>query len=68
ILSVDIVMDVGRNLNPAIDICQIEGALMMSYSSLTFEKVTYDDKGKVIENTFSLYKLPSPSVTPMKCV
>ncbi|KAK6010389.1 hypothetical protein OSTOST_24585, partial [Ostertagia ostertagi] len=66
ILSVDIVMDVGRNLNPAIDICQIEGALMMSYSSLTFEKVTYDDKGKVIENTFSLYKLPSPSVTPMK--
>ncbi|KAK6033828.1 hypothetical protein COOONC_28665 [Cooperia oncophora] len=37
-----------------------------SYSSLTFEKVTYDDKGKLVENTFSLYKLPSASVTPKK--
>ncbi|KAK6055605.1 aldehyde oxidase and xanthine dehydrogenase, molybdopterin binding domain protein [Cooperia oncophora] len=66
ILSVDVVLDAGRRLNPAEDISLIEGAFLMSYSSLTFEKVTYDDKGKLVENTFSLYKLPSASVTPKK--
>ncbi|KAK5974593.1 Aldehyde oxidase and xanthine dehydrogenase molybdopterin binding domain protein [Trichostrongylus colubriformis] len=65
ILSVDIVMDVGRILDPAVDVGQIEGALMMSYGSFTCEELAYDN-GKLFADTFSKYKLPSTSAAPRK--
>ncbi|VDM75158.1 unnamed protein product, partial [Strongylus vulgaris] len=54
LLSVDIVLDVGRSLNPAVDIGQIEGAFMQGYGLMTCEELTYDDDGKLIQD--SLYK------------
>ncbi|XGW33143.1 hypothetical protein V3C99_017550 [Haemonchus contortus] len=66
ILSVDIVMDAGRSLNPAVDIGQIEGALMMSYGNFTCEDLAYDDKGKMSNDMFSRYKFPSSLMTPKR--
>uniref|UniRef100_A0A7I4Z3C4 Xanthine dehydrogenase n=1 Tax=Haemonchus contortus TaxID=6289 RepID=A0A7I4Z3C4_HAECO len=66
LLSVDIVMDVGRSLNPAVDIGQIEGAFMQSYGNFTCEELTYDDKGKLVEDSLYKYKLPTPAMTPKK--
>uniref|UniRef100_A0A158QP00 Ald_Xan_dh_C domain-containing protein n=1 Tax=Haemonchus placei TaxID=6290 RepID=A0A158QP00_HAEPC len=68
LLSVDIVMDVGRSLNPAVDIGQIEGAFMQSYGNFTCEELTYDDKGKLVEDSLYKYKLPTPAMTPKKYV
>ncbi|KAK6050317.1 hypothetical protein COOONC_12178 [Cooperia oncophora] len=59
-------MDVGRSLNPAVDIGQIEGAFMQSYGNFTCEEITYDDKGKLVEDSFDKYKLPTPTMTPKR--
>jgi xanthine dehydrogenase molybdopterin-binding subunit B len=42
---VDILHDVGRSINPAIDIGQIEGAFVQGMGWLTTEELVYDEKG-----------------------
>ena len=44
-LRVDILHDVGRSLNPAIDIGQIEGAFIQGMGWLTTEELVYDERG-----------------------
>ncbi|RXG58486.1 Xanthine dehydrogenase/oxidase, partial [Armadillidium vulgare] len=39
VLRTDIIMDVGKSLNPAIDIGQIEGAFMQGYGLFTLEEL-----------------------------
>ncbi|KAK6766620.1 hypothetical protein RB195_026104 [Necator americanus] len=66
LLSVDIVLDVGRSINPAIDIGQIEGAFMQCYGNMTCEELTYDKNGKLVQNSFYKYKLPTSAMTPKR--
>jgi xanthine dehydrogenase large subunit len=44
--AVDIVHDVGRSINPAIDVGQIEGAYVQGMGWLTMEECIWDLKGK----------------------
>ncbi len=56
--AVDIVHDVGRSINPAIDIGQIEGAYVQGMGWLTMEECIWDAKGKLLTHGPSTYKIP----------
>ncbi|MCK6422796.1 MAG: xanthine dehydrogenase molybdopterin binding subunit [Aquabacterium sp.] len=55
---VDIVHDVGRSLNPAIDRGQIEGAYVQGLGWLTMEECIWDARGRLLTHGPSTYKIP----------
>jgi xanthine dehydrogenase large subunit len=61
---VDILHDVGKSLNPAIDIGQIEGGFIQGMGWLTSEELVWDDSGKLISNNPATYKIPAIGDTP----
>ncbi|MEO7983955.1 MAG: molybdopterin cofactor-binding domain-containing protein [Bacteroidota bacterium] len=56
--SVKIVHDVGKTMNPIIDIGQCEGALVQGIGWMTMEEIVYDTAGKLKSNALSTYKVP----------
>jgi len=56
--AVDIVHDVGRSINPALDKGQIEGAYVQGMGWLTMEECIWDKKGKLLTHGPSTYKIP----------
>ena len=65
ILRADILHDVGRSLNPAIDIGQIEGGYVQGAGWLTTEELVWDSKGKLLTHAPSTYKIPACSDRPL---
>jgi xanthine dehydrogenase large subunit len=61
---VDILHDVGRSINPAIDIGQIEGGFVQGMGWLTTEELVYDEKGRLLTHAPSTYKIPVASDVP----
>ena len=61
---VDILHDVGRSLNPSIDIGQIEGGFVQGMGWLTTEELVFDDKGRLLTHAPSTYKIPCASDVP----
>ncbi|MBL1147448.1 MAG: xanthine dehydrogenase molybdopterin binding subunit [Pseudomonadota bacterium] len=59
ILRADLLHDVGRSINPAIDIGQIEGAYIQGNGWLTSEELWWDDKGVLKTHAPSTYKIPT---------
>jgi xanthine dehydrogenase large subunit len=66
VLAVDILHDVGRSLNPAIDLGQIEGAFVQGMGWLTTEELVYDDRGRLLTHAPSTYKIPTASDRPAR--
>jgi xanthine dehydrogenase large subunit len=64
LLRVDILHDVGRSLNPAIDMGQIEGGFVQGMGWLTMEELWWNDKGKLMTHAPSTYKIPVASDVP----
>ncbi|TPW31658.1 xanthine dehydrogenase molybdopterin binding subunit [Martelella alba] len=60
----DILHDVGRSLNPAIDIGQIEGGYIQGLGWLTTEELWWDNKGRLRTHAPSTYKIPLASDRP----
>jgi xanthine dehydrogenase large subunit len=60
----DILHDVGRSLNPAIDIGQVEGGFVQGMGWLTTEELWWDDKGRLRTHAPSTYKIPLASDRP----
>jgi xanthine dehydrogenase large subunit len=60
----DILHDVGRSLNPAIDIGQIEGGFVQGAGWLTCEELVYDPQGRLLTHAPSTYKIPCASDVP----
>ncbi|MFT3973927.1 MAG: xanthine dehydrogenase molybdopterin binding subunit [Amaricoccus sp.] len=54
----DILHDVGRSLNPAVDKGQVEGAFVQGMGWLTTEELWWDDKGRLRTHAPSTYKIP----------
>jgi xanthine dehydrogenase large subunit len=61
---VDILHDVGRSLNPAVDLGQIEGGFVQGMGWLTAEELVFDDKGRLLTHAPSTYKIPTASDVP----
>ncbi|AXO13363.1 xanthine dehydrogenase molybdopterin binding subunit [Thalassospira indica] len=64
VTRVDIIHDVGRSLNPAIDLGQIEGGFIQGMGWLTSEELWWDDKGRLRTHAPSTYKIPACSDRP----
>ena len=61
VLAVDILHDVGRSLNPVIDMGQIEGGFVQGQGWLTTEELVWDDKGRLLTHSPATYKIPTAS-------
>jgi len=66
VLAVDILHDVGRSLNPAIDRGQIEGGFVQGMGWLTSEELVFDDRGRLLTHAPSTYKIPTASDRPAR--
>jgi len=65
LLRADVLHDVGRSLNPAIDIGQIEGAFIQGMGWLTSEELVWHPQtGKLTTHAPSTYKIPTANDCP----
>jgi xanthine dehydrogenase large subunit len=60
----DILHDVGRSLNPALDKGQVEGAFIQGMGWLTTEELWWDKGGRLRTHAPSTYKIPLASDRP----
>nr|WP_298414476.1 xanthine dehydrogenase molybdopterin binding subunit [uncultured Halomonas sp.] len=59
VTRMDILHDVGDSLNPAIDMGQIEGGFIQGMGWLTSEELKWNDKGRLVSDGPSTYKIPA---------
>jgi xanthine dehydrogenase large subunit len=64
LLRCDILHDVGRSLNPAIDLSQIEGGFIQGLGWLTTEELVWDADGRLRTHAPSTYKIPTIADAP----
>ena len=64
LLRADLLHDVGRSINPAIDIGQIEGGFVQGMGWLTTETLWWNRDGRLMTHAPSTYKIPAVSDTP----
>jgi xanthine dehydrogenase large subunit len=65
LLRADVLHDVGRSLNPAIDIGQVEGAFIQGMGWLTTEELVWHPQtGRLTTHAPSTYKIPTANDCP----
>ena len=72
IIRADIIMDVGKSINPAIDIGQIEGAYIQGYGYCSMEELVWGDSqhkwvrpGQLFTRGPGTYKIPAFNDAPL---
>ena len=63
---VDIIHDVGKAINPAIELGQIEGGFVQGQGWLTIEELNWKPNGQITTVSPSTYKIPAASDVPKK--
>lgn len=56
--KVSIIHDFGNSMNLTLDKGQVEGALIQGIGWMTMEEIDYDEKGKLLADSLSKYKVP----------
>jgi xanthine dehydrogenase large subunit len=64
VVAVDVLHDVGRSLNPAVDLGQIEGGFIQGMGWLTTEELVFDERGRLLTHAPSTYKIPTAGDRP----
>jgi xanthine dehydrogenase large subunit len=64
LLRADLLQDVGRSLNPAIDRGQVEGGFIQGMGWLTMEELVWSKDGALLTHAPSTYKIPVASDCP----
>ncbi len=59
-----IVHDLGRSINPVIDLGQIEGGLAQGLGWMTLEELAYNSNGKLLSHALATYKAPDIHFMP----
>ena len=52
-------VDCGTPINPNLARVQAEGGILQGIGMTLMENVTYNEKGKILENSFMQYKIPT---------
>lgn len=61
---VRLVHNLGRTINPLVDLGQIEGGLAQGIGWMTLEELAYSDDGRLLSHALSTYKAPDVYFTP----
>lgn len=64
LVRVDILHDVGKSLNPAVDLGQVEGGFVQGAGWLTSEELWWDNTGVLRTHAPSTYKIPTCGDVP----
>ncbi|WP_281915606.1 xanthine dehydrogenase molybdopterin binding subunit [Caldimonas thermodepolymerans] len=64
VMAVDILHDVGRSVNPALDRGQIEGGFVQGMGWLTTEELKWNAEGRLTTHAPSTYKIPTAGDVP----
>ena len=62
--EVKLVHDLGRSINPVVDLGQIEGGLAQGLGWMTLEELAYDERGRLLSQALSTYKAPDGDFMP----
>ncbi|KAF5004587.1 hypothetical protein FDECE_8917 [Fusarium decemcellulare] len=66
VLRTDLMMDIGRSINPAIDYGQIEGAFVQGQGLFTMEESLWTNRGEMFTKGPGTYKIPGFSDIPQQ--
>lgn len=64
VLRSDVLMDIGRPINPGVDRGQLTGAFIQGMGWVTTEELRYDDKGVLLAHSPTTYKIPNINDLP----
>ena len=64
VLRCDVLMDIGKPINPGIDRGQLVGAFIQGMGWVTTEELRYDDKGVLLAHSPTTYKIPNINDVP----
>jgi len=59
VVAVDVLHDVGKSLNPALDRGQLEGGFLQGVGWLTMEALWWNERGELMTHSPSTYKIPT---------
>jgi xanthine dehydrogenase large subunit len=64
VLRSDVLMDIGKPINPGIDRGQLVGAFIQGMGWVTTEELRYDEKGVLLAHSPTTYKIPNINDVP----
>jgi carbon-monoxide dehydrogenase large subunit len=64
VLKVALAVDVGRAINPDLVRGQITGGMLQGLSTVLYEDMRFDEKGRLLNPNFADYKIPTALDTP----
>jgi xanthine dehydrogenase large subunit len=60
----DVLIDIGRSINPGVDRGQVIGGFIQGMGWVTGECLVYDERGVLLSNSPTTYKIPAASDVP----
>ncbi|HVT27013.1 MAG TPA: molybdopterin cofactor-binding domain-containing protein, partial [Lacipirellulaceae bacterium] len=61
---IDLLIDIGRSINPGVDRGQIVGGFIQGMGWVTTEALVYDEKGDLLSHSPTTYKIPAITDVP----
>jgi xanthine dehydrogenase large subunit len=61
---VDLLIDIGRSINPGVDRGQVIGGFVQGMGWVTGECLVYDERGRLLSDSPTTYKIPAASDVP----